>query len=91
MKKFIAGIIFAATILLVLDSVASLFITGIEALKGKWSIKIAEYNYKIQKLGDEPISTRVIGFTAPTPDPRMQGDLCVCTTFQRSRVRGGCR
>lgn len=74
MKKFIAGIIFAATILPVLDSVASIFITGIEALKGKWSVKIAEYNYKIQKLGDEPISTRVIGFTAPTEEDDYEDD-----------------
>ena len=74
MKKFIAGIIFATTIVPILDSMASVIITGLEAVKGKWSIKIAEYNYKIQKLGDEPISTRVIGFTAPTEEDDYEDD-----------------
>ena len=74
MKKFIAGIIFAPTIVPILDSMASVIITGLEAVKGKWSIKIAEYNYKIQKLGDEPINTRVIGFTAPTEKDDYEDD-----------------
>lgn len=74
MKKFIAGIIFATTIVPILDSMASVIITGLEAIKGKWSIKIAEYNYKIQKLGDEPINTRVIGFTAPAEEDGYEDD-----------------
>jgi hypothetical protein len=64
LKKFIAGIIFAATIMPILDSVASTIITGLEVLKGKWSIKIAKYNYEIQKIGEEPTSTYAIGFTS---------------------------
>lgn len=74
MKKFIAGFIFATAIIPILDSAASVIITGLEALKGKWSIKIADCNYKIQKLGDEPISTRVIGFTAPTEEDDYEDD-----------------
>jgi hypothetical protein len=74
LKKFIAGFIFATAIMPILDSATSVIITGLEALKGKWSIKIADYNYKIQKLGDEPISTRVIGFTAPTEEDDYEDD-----------------
>ena len=65
LKKFIAGIIFATTIAPILDSAAAVIMTGLEAIKGKWSVKIAEYNYQIQKLGDEPTSSRIIGFAAP--------------------------
>ena len=74
MKKFVAGVIFATTIIPILDAAASVIITGMEVIKGKWSIKIAEYNYKIQKLGDEPINTRVIGFTAPTEEDDYEDD-----------------
>lgn len=68
LKKFIAGIIFATTIAPILDSAAAVVMTGLEAIKGKWSVKITEYNYQIQKLGDEPTSSRVIGFTAPVEE-----------------------
>lgn len=36
--------------------------TGLEAIKGKWSVKITEYNYQIQNIGSESTSSRVIGF-----------------------------
>lgn len=68
LKKFIAGIIFATTIAPILDSAASVIMTGLEAIKGKWSVKITEYNYQIQKMGDDEPQTRVIGFAAPTEE-----------------------
>ena len=42
--------------------------TGLEVIKGKMTVKITEYNCQIQKLGDEPINSRVIGFCAPTEE-----------------------
>ena len=51
LKKFIAGMIFATTIAPILDSAAAVIMTGLEAIKGKWTVKITEYNYQIQKLG----------------------------------------
>ena len=65
LKKFLAGVIFATAIAPILDSATTVILTGLEAIKGKWSVKVAEYNYQIQKLGDEPASPRVIGFAAP--------------------------
>jgi hypothetical protein len=47
LKKFIAGIIFASVIAPVLESTAETIMTGLEAIKGKWSVKITEYNYQI--------------------------------------------
>ena len=60
--------IFATTIAPILDSAAAVIMTGLEAIKGKWSVKITEYNYQIQKMGDEPIQSRVIGFAVPTEE-----------------------
>ena len=68
LKKFIAGMIFATTIAPILDSAASVVMTGLEAIKGKWTVKITEYNYQIQKLGDEPASPRVVGFAPPVEE-----------------------
>ena len=68
LKKFIAGMIFATTIAPILDSAAAVIMTGLEAIKGKWTVKITEYNYQIQQIGAEQPSTRVIGFTAPTEE-----------------------
>ena len=74
LKNFIAGMIFATTIAPILDSAAAVVMTGLEVIKGKWSVKITEYNYQIQKLGDEPTSTRVIGFAAPVEEDDYEED-----------------
>ena len=74
LKKFIAGIIFATTIAPILDSAAAVVMTGLEAIKGKLTDKITEYNYQIQKLGDEPTSSRVIGFAAPVEEDDYEED-----------------
>ena len=68
LKKFIAGMIFATAIAPILDSATAVIMTGLEAIKGKWTVKITEYNYQIQKLGDEPVSPRVRGFAPPVEE-----------------------
>ena len=68
LKKFIAGMIFATAIAPILDSATAVIMTGLEAIKGKWTVKITEYNYQIQKLGDEPVSPRVVGFAPPVEE-----------------------
>lgn len=74
LKKFIAGIIFATTIAPILDSTASVIMTGLELIKGKWSVKIAEYNYQIQKMGEEPTNTHAIGFVIPAEEDDYEDD-----------------
>ena len=68
LKKFLAGVIFATAIAPILDSATTVILTGLEVIKGKWSVKVAEYNYQIQKIGEEPTSSRVIGFAAPVEE-----------------------
>lgn len=60
--------IFATAIAPIIDSAAAVIMTGLEAIKGKWSVKITEYNYQIQKMGNEPTESRVIGFALPTEE-----------------------
>ena len=60
--------IFATAIPPILDSAAAVIMTGLEAIKGKWTVKITEYNYQIQQIGAEQPSTRVIGFVAPVEE-----------------------
>jgi len=60
--------IFATAIAPIVDSAAAVIMTGLEAIKGKWSVKITEYNYQIQKMGNEPTESRVIGFALPTEE-----------------------
>jgi hypothetical protein len=68
-KKFIAGMIFATVIAPILDSLTTVIMTGLEIIKGKWTLKVAEYNCQIQKMGLEPEEdSRVIGFVVPTEE-----------------------
>lgn len=66
LKYFIAGMLFATIIGPLLDALLSVIMTGLEVIKGKWTLKITEYNYQIQNIGEEPIKTpNLIGFSAP--------------------------
>ena len=60
---FIAG--YAAINLI--DSLISLLCTALEVPKAKLSLKITEYNSKINKITEEeiPVNANVIGFQAP--------------------------
>ena len=64
MFKFISGILFAYFALPLLDSLGSLLTTWIESLKGKSSIKIAEFNKKVTELSDDSPKS-VICFALP--------------------------
>lgn len=48
--------------------------TGLEVIKGCWAEKIAQYNYQISKIGNEPQITRTIGFAVPTEEDDYEED-----------------
>ena len=50
LKKFIAGMIFATTIAPILDSAAAVIMTGLEAIKGKWTVKTFKAKKNATKL-----------------------------------------
>ena len=69
MIQFILGIVFTSLIIPVLEALAAAILTGLEVIKGKWSIKIADYNHQLQQFGEEKeIRTNVIGFAIPTEE-----------------------
>ena len=75
LKKFIAGMIFATAIAPILDSAATVIMTGLETIKGKWTVKITEYNCQIQKIGEsESNKTRAIGFATPVEEDDYEED-----------------
>jgi hypothetical protein len=45
-----------------IDGVTAALLTGLEALKGYFGIKVAEYNMRIRKISDEESKKRPIGF-----------------------------
>lgn len=63
---FIGGIIFITILSPILEAFGNIVLTFIEMIKGKMAIKIAEYNYQISQIGEEPQQDlHVIGFSAP--------------------------
>ena len=77
LNYFIAGMLFATIISPLIDAVATVLITGLEVIKGKWTLKITEYNYQIQKLGDEDDDKpkmKPIGFSAPKEEDDNEED-----------------
>ena len=76
LKKFIAGVVFATVAAPILDSLTSVILTGLEVVKGKWTIKITECNQQIQKIGEEVGTGLVhaIGFAAPAEEDDYEDD-----------------
>ena len=66
--------IFAAAIIPIIDSATTVILTGLEVIKGKWTIKITECNDQISKMSADPISTRTIGFSTPTEEDDYEDD-----------------
>ena len=67
MFEFIAGILFAAFVLPILDGVVTIILAWLEVPKGKAAVKVAEYNYQISNMDEGETATNVIGFQAPDP------------------------
>lgn len=69
---FLCGIIFINIIYPILDSVTGLFMTWLESLKMKCSVKMAEYQKQINDIAEEIDTssgcTHAIGFCAPTEE-----------------------
>lgn len=58
----------------ILDSVTAVIMTILEVIKGKLSIKVAEYNNQISKIGLDEEKTQVIGFSIPTEQDGYEDD-----------------
>ena len=66
--------VFALAIIPIVESAAAVVMTGLEVIKGKWSLKIADYNKQISNLDDEPESSHAIGFVIPEEEDDYEDD-----------------
>lgn len=63
MEYFILGILMVQVFFPLIDGVTAVILSGLEALKGYFGIKIAEYNNRIRKISlQEPDIKNPIGF-----------------------------
>jgi hypothetical protein len=51
-----------------IDGVTAVLLAGLEALKGYFGIKVAEYNMRIRKISDDELKKRPIGFVMEEED-----------------------
>lgn len=58
LKYFILGIVFVLFVSPIVEGLCGLVLTGLEMLKGKWTLKITKINSQIRKISleypDEP-------------------------------------
>ena len=74
---FILGIVFVLLVSPILESLCALVLTGMELLKGKWTLKITKINSQIRKISleypDKPPSNP-IGFVIPSKEEEYDDD-----------------
>lgn len=70
------GLVFIAFIFPILEGISSVILTALELLKGKMNIKIAEINFRIQRIAtqEEEEPHRAIGFVLPNNDEEYEDD-----------------
>lgn len=68
MGYFILGMLMVQAFLPLIDGVTAVLLAGLEALKGYFGIKVAEYNMRIRKISDDEPKKRPIGFVMEEED-----------------------
>ena len=70
MEYFILGMIMVQVLFPLMDGITAVILSGLEALKGYFSIKVSEYNIKIRKMNmqEDVPEMRPIGFTFEEED-----------------------
>ena len=68
MGYFILGMLMVQAFLPLIDGVTAVLLAGLEALKGYFGIKVAEYNMRIRKISDDEPRKRPMGFVMEEED-----------------------
>ena len=68
MGYFILGMLMVQAFFPLIDGVTAVLLAGLEALKGYFGIKVAEYNMRIRKITDDEPKKRPIGFVVEEED-----------------------
>lgn len=77
LKYFILGIVFVLLVSPIVEGLCTLLLTGMEVLKGKWTLKITKINSQIRQISleypDEPPHHQ-IGFVIPSEEEYYEDD-----------------
>ena len=77
LKYFILGVIFVLFVSPVVEELCGVVLTGLEVIKGKWTLKITKINSQIRKISleytDEPHQHQ-IGFVIPSGEEYYEDD-----------------
>lgn len=71
LQYFILGIVFVLLVSPIVEGLGTLILTGMEVLKGYWTLKITKINMQIRKISleeDEELPHNPIGFVWPTKE-----------------------
>lgn len=68
MGYFILGMLMVQAFFPLIDGVTAVLLAGLEALKGYFGIKVAEYNMRIRKISDDEPKKKPIGFAMEEED-----------------------
>ena len=61
--------VFVIVISPVLEEIAAIIVSALEVIRGKCSVKVAEYNHKISNIEKDPVDKiRQIGFEIPSTE-----------------------
>ena len=61
--------IFIIVISPVLEEIVAIIVSALQVIRGKCSLKLAEYNHQISNIGKEPVDKiRQIGFEIPSTE-----------------------
>ena len=64
MEYFILGMLMVQALFPIIDGLTAVILAGLEALKGYFGMKVAEYNTRIRQIADKEIPPmRPIGFS----------------------------
>lgn len=64
MEYFILGMLMVQALFPIIDGLTAVILAGLEALKGYFGMKVAEYNIRIRNMADKDTAqTRPIGFS----------------------------
>ena len=64
MEYFILGMIMVQVLFPLMDGFTAVVLAGLEALKGFFGMKVAEYNIRIRNMSEESVpTTKPIGFS----------------------------
>lgn len=71
MEYFILGMLMVQALFPLIDGITAVLLAGLEALKGYFGIKVAEYNIRIRTITEDEPKKHQIGFVMEEEDEQV--------------------